>query len=467
MNQLDHHNIIILEPNQARRDHLRSIISRWGYIPFLFEKETICLDNLKPLKPGLVISGSLSAAKTFRFINTLKTINWRLPVLIISNDYAVHDFINMNGFADVSVIGVTFEPSDIKKAISKVKANRPKSITFQDFPLIIGQSPAMLKIKRMIPELSRSKETVLIRGETGTGKGLVAKAIHCRSDRGNNPFIKVNSTDLPHELFKGILFGYGTDASGDVPENKKGKFEAANTGTIFLDDIEKISATLQANLLHALEEGGISKLGGATNEKLDVRIIAATNADLDMLIQRGKFRKDLYFRLNIIEIEIPSLRDRTEDIPLIADYFADKFCMEFGKSCCQMSPKTKNIFSRYHWPGNVRELYNVVKSSVLLGHEESIINQLCLYNQKDNTADFIEGLETIDALAELSEVKNYIKDINKISLKDICREFITRTEKKLMQKALQRTNWNRKKAAMMLKISYKSLLNKIKAYNLA
>ena len=466
MSQSNQHKIIILETKHERRDFLRSLISGWGYTPFSFERETICLDNLSSLNPNLIIVGPLSLERTFRFINTLKMRNRSLPVLIISVDHTIQDFINTNGFADVLVIKTPIEPYEIKKAIRITEGNRFKSIMFHDCPLIIGQNPEMLKIKKIIPELGRSKETVLIKGETGTGKELVAKAIHFRSDRRNNPFIKVNAAEFTQGLFEGKMFGHSAKVFTDAYQENMGKFEVANKGTIFIDEIYKIPATLQANLLRLLEEGGISKFRFNTNKQLDVRIIAATDANLDLLVERGKFRKDLYFRLNVISIKIPPLRKRIEDIPLLAFFFNDGFCGDFGKSHYELSEKIKNLFSCYHWPGNVRELKSVVKSSVLQGNEDSIINKLHLYNQKHKSTNFIGYYENICTLAEFSDVKNYIKDLNKVSLKDICREFITRIEKNIMEKALERTNRNRKKAAAMLNISYKSMLNKIKAYNL-
>ncbi len=466
MAQTDQHKIIILETNQARRDYLRSIISGWGYIPYSFDKETICLDNLSPLNPDLVISGPLSSEKTFRFINTLKMRNRRLPVLIISGDHAVKDFINTNGFADVLVVKAPIEPSEIKKTISRIQENSLKNKMSQDCPLIIGNSPEMVKIKKMISELSCSKETVLVKGETGTGKELVARAIHSWTGGRNNPFIKVNTAALPCELFESELFGDNTGAFTGAHQNKKGMLEVANTGTILLEKIGKMPSSLQAKLLRVLEGESTSNPASETKETVDFRIISTTDADLDLFVETGEFRKDLYYRLNVISIEIPPLRNRIEDIPLLAVFFNDKFCWEFGKSHYDLSNKTKNIFSCYHWPGNVRELKNVVKSSVLLGNEESIVNKLCLNNPKHEFMDFIDCCEDIYTLAELSNITKYLKNLNKVSLKDICRKFTVRAEKKLIKKALEKTNWNRKKAAILLDISYKSLLNKIKTYNL-
>jgi DNA-binding NtrC family response regulator len=455
------HNIVILETDQVRRDYLRSIISGWGYAPFSFDKETICLDNLSTLNPSLVISGDLSLGKTFRFVNTLKMRKHSLPILIISQDYAIQDFIDTNLFDDIFVISTPVEPSEIKKAIRKIQGNRLKNKMSKDCPLIIGNSPEMMKIKKMIPELNRSEETVLVQGEAGTGKELVARAIHFNSERRNNPIIKIDTASLSRKSIETKPFQNNPGTFSPAHRNTKAMFKAANTGTVFLDHIEKTPASFQAELLQILDAEGISKLCPEEKETVDVRFIASTSADLSRLVEKGEFRKDIFYRLNVIRINIPPLRTRIQDIPLLAIFFNDKFCEDFGKSHYDLSEKTKNILMRYHWPGNVRQLENMVKHSVLLGNEFS------MFNPRHPSADFINYSEDIYNIAELSDVKRYLKDLSKVSLKDICREFLTRIEKKIMKEALKKTKWNRKKAAILLDISYKSLLNKVKAYDLS
>ena len=467
MTTISQHNIVILETNQMRRDYLRSIISGWGYSPFSFDKETICLDNLSTLSPGLVISGDLSLERTFRFVNSLKMKNRCLPVLIISGDYAIQDFIDTSLFDDIFVISTPVDPSEIKMAIRKIQGNRLKSKMYQDCPLLIGNSLEMQKIKKMVLELSGSKETVLIQGETGTGKELLARAIHFKSDRRKNPFIKINTAEFSREFFGNEPLGFNPGAFSDAEWNIEGIFEVADTGTVFLDHMEKAPPSSQAELLQVLDAGGISKLGTEKKKTVDVRIIASASADLGLLVEKGEFRKDLFYRLNVIRIDIPPLRNRIRDIPLLAVFFNDMFCGELGRSHFNLSKKTKNILSCYHWPENVRELENVVRHSVLTGNEDSMLNKSYLPNQWNTSADHMDFTEDIYTVAELSDVKKYLKDLNKVSLKDICREFITRAEKKIMKQALEKTNWNRKKAAILLDISYKSLLNKIKAYDLA
>jgi DNA-binding NtrC family response regulator len=461
MNPPNNNNIVILETNPTRRDYLRSILSQLGYSPISFDRETICLDNLPLLNPHLVISGSLSSERTFRFVNTLKIRNNGIRILVISDDHAVQKFLNINGFDDVVLLRPSIEPNEIKRAINKIQNTSLRNNSVQGCPLIVGNSPGMVKIKKMISELRDSKDTVLIQGEPGTGKELVARAIHYFSNRRNNPFVKVKVSGLLNEWH-----GCEEDDLGRVHQNKKRIFEPANTGTIFLDRIEKATASFQTKMLQVLD--GKSSLGPGDEiiNKVDARIIAASRENLNLLVKKKDFRKDLFYRLNVISIKIPPLKNRTEDIPLLADFFNDRFCGELGRCYGDISQKTKDILSRYHWPGNVREFKNVIKNIVLPADKDNIPIKFIENNKQHESINFTDYKQDFSAIPDISNIKRYLKDLNKISLKDIQREFITRTEKKIMKEALAKTNWNRKKASILLDISYKSLLNKIKAYNL-
>jgi DNA-binding NtrC family response regulator len=324
-------------------------------------------------------------------------------------------------------------------------------------PLIVGNNPEIVKIKEMIPELSHSSETILLKGEKGTGKELVAKVIQHKSDRRENPFVKVNCSVLTNEMSENELLGRNAKAIKDLNQRKKGVFSVADTGTLFFDEIGQLPPAYQAELLLFMEQNGMSKTVAKAEEKIDVRVIASTSADLESLVKTGIFLKKLYNRLNVISIIIPPLRYRLEDIPLLSDFFTDKYCDELGKNHYRLSQKTKNVFFRYHWPGNVLELENIIKGSVALGNEDNLINQL---NGQSRTNEYTHNF------AEFADTNKRIQDSGNLPLKDICREINAQAEQRLMKQALEKTNWNRKKAATMLNISYKSLLNKIKAYNL-
>ena len=325
-------------------------------------------------------------------------------------------------------------------------------------PAIIGNSPEIVKIKKMIPDLSNSTEPVLLKGERGTGRELVAKVIQYQSDRKDNPFVKVNCKALTNGMSNAELLGGNASPFKDLKQHENGIFSVADTGTLFLDEIGQLPAAYQAELLLLVEKDGELKQETGANKNVGARIIASTMNDVKSLVDKGSFLENLYYRLNVIGIKIPPLRNRLEDIPFLADFFAEKYCTELGKSHYRLSRKTKNIFFSYGWPGNVLELENLVKGAVALGNEDSIISQL---DRQDKIKEYTYNL------GDLTNIKNHPKESDDLPLKDICKKINAQAERKLMKQALERTNWNRKKAAMMLSISYKSLLNKIKAYNLS
>jgi len=304
-------------------------------------------------------------------------------------------------------------------------------------PSIIGNSPEIVKIREMLPDLSNTREPVLLKGEKGTGRELVAKVIQYQSERKNDPFVKVNCSTLTNGISKSELLGENAGVFKDLNQHENGIFSVANKGTLFLDEIGQLTAAYQAELLLLVEENSALKPEAGAMENVDVRIIASTSSDVESLVDKGVFFKNLFYRLNVISIKIPPLRHRLEDIPFLADFFAEKYCAELGKSHFRLSRKTKNIFFSYHWPGNVLELKNLVKGAVALGNEESILSQLDTKNKIN---------EYTYNLAELINVKKHINGSGDLPLKDICREINAHAEKKLMKQALEKTNWNRKKA---------------------
>jgi DNA-binding NtrC family response regulator len=456
----DSNNIVILEKNPLYRDYLRSILLQFGYTPISFDRETICLDNLSLLKPYLVISGSLPSERTFRFVNSLKMRNNEIRILIISDDNEIQKFLNINGFDDIFFIPPSNEPNDIKRVINRIQ-NTNFNNDIVKYPLIVGNSPEMVKIKKIISELRDSKDTVFIQGEPGTGKELIARAIHYLSNRKDNPFVKVKVSNLSDEWF-----GNDENELERIHQNKKEMFQLANTGTIFLEGIEEAPVSFQTKMLQVLEPKSALGSGHENTNKIDVRIIAATKENLSLFVEKNDFRKDLFYRLNVISIKIPSLKNRVGDIPLLADFFNDKFCAEFGRCYVDISQKTKDILSSYNWPGNVRELKNVIKNMVLPVDKDNIPTKFIDNRQQFKSFNYINHKQDF-GIPDISNIKRYLRDLNKISLKDIQKEYITRTEKKLLKEVLVKTNWNRKKASILLDISYKSLLNKIKAYNLS
>lgn len=311
-----------------------------------------------------------------------------------------------------------------------------------DQGIFIYASEKMRRIKEIIDQVANTDVTVLIQGESGVGKEVVARSIHLNSQRRDKPFVKVNCAALPAELLESELFGYEKGAFTGAYRRKPGKFELANGGTIFLDEIGEISPYLQAKLLQVMQDHEFSRLGGRSDIKVDLRILVATNRNIEQAVREGRFREDLYYRLNVVNITVPPLRVRKEEIPVFVEYFANKFASKFNKNLRPLPESLLKTFYEYHWPGNIRELENLIQRYLVLGNEEEIIKEIKSLSKHISIPD--GGKKEV------------------ISLKEINKEAIQRVEKEAIYRALEQTNWNRKKTANILKISYKSLLNKMK-----
>ncbi len=461
MNSNQQHKVILLDSDHNRRDYLLALITSQGLTPFIFEKESRCLDNISPLGPDLVISGPLQAHKAYRLINTIKSTSYGLPVMIISNDKAIADFIRTNGFDDISVVDESINPAEIKGTITEKLQNNSNDQSALECPLLVGNTPEMVTIKKIIPELNRLNETVYIQGEQGTGKDLLARVIHFKSDRQDKPFIKINIPEFLAEKAQHNEVDGDGGSLEQVLDDQEALFNLARTGTLYLDEIGVMTPDFQAGLLHFLKK---IQVRGPESAENGIRLIASNSKDLENLVSGGQFRKDLYYRLNVIKIKIPHLRKRMEDISQLADFFTDRYCRQLGKSHYELSDRTKNIFSSYFWPGNVGELENLVRDIVVQGEEDGLVEKLYLLSENERLLNNFEGFL---CAGELARVKGSVEDSDDWSLKDISQKFLGKFEKRLVEKILDSTNWNRRKAAELLGISYKSLLNKIKDYGLS
>jgi two-component system response regulator AtoC len=335
------------------------------------------------------------------------------------------------------------------------------------YPVMIGESAAINSIREDIAKVSDKQVTVLIRGESGTGKELVAQAIHLGSKRSEERFIHVNCAALPSELLESELFGYTKGAFTGATYNKAGRFEKAHKGTIFLDEIGSLSVALQAKILQVLEDQKISRLGSVRETPVDVRIIAATNSNLEEKIAQGTFRSDLFYRLNVISIRVPLLRERKEDIGLLTEYFMHKYSSELGKKPIHIDRGIRDHFQKYRWPGNVRELENIIKGMIALQKKDIVYSELKLEESAFPEEEELGSRVTV--LAQVwddRKIKQMIKGKKHIPLKTITAEYVAEVEEKAIYQALESTRWNRKKAAELLQVSYKTLLNRIEKFHL-
>jgi two-component system response regulator AtoC len=308
----------------------------------------------------------------------------------------------------------------------------------------------MQPIRDLIMKVASTNTTVLLRGESGTGKEVVARAIHKASSRVNKQFLKVNCAALPGELLESELFGHEKGAFTGAYRQKPGKFEAAHQGTLLLDEIGEMPLRLQAKLLHVLQDGEFSRVGGEKIIDTDVRLIAATNRDLEASMRAHQFREDLYYRLNVIEIRVPPLRERREEVAGLVDHFLKKFNAQYGRAV-DIPTDTMRVFVDYHWPGNIRELENAVKRVVVLGTARPVHVEM-LGNLNRGPRMLTPG---VPAMATI------VSPDAPISLKDIARQAAREAERVAIKEVLDRVHWNRAKAARLLQISYKALLYKI------
>ncbi len=313
------------------------------------------------------------------------------------------------------------------------------------FDEIVGKSRVMQDMYEVIKKVADKNVNVLVYGESGTGKELVVRAIHFNSPRYNKPFIKVNCAALPENLLESELFGHERGAFTGATQKRLGRFELADKGTLFLDEISEMSLNNQAKLLRAIQEQEFERVGGNRTIKTDVRIISATNTDLRKAVAEGKFREDLYYRLNVISIRVPSLRERKEDIPLLVDYFINKINKKFGRQIRKLTPVALDALLHHDWPGNVRELKHALERAVILSDGDVIsLNDLPNYFQTTMKVDISHKVKTLELVKKTADF----------------------LEKQLILETLEKCSWNKTKTAQQLGISRRTLFNKIKKYGI-
>jgi two-component system, NtrC family, response regulator AtoC len=343
---------------------------------------------------------------------------------------------------------------------------------------LLGCNANMREVSELISRVADTDVTVLVRGESGTGKELVARAIHAASPRRNRTFVKVNCAALPSELLESELFGFERGAFTGAIQHKPGKFEFANHGTMFLDEISEMQPPLQSKLLQVLQDGEFARLGGREDVRVDVRVVAATNRNLEQAVADGQFREDLYFRLNVVCIAVPPLRQRREEIPTLTQLFLHQYSEHYNRPAFPLAADIMRLFSEHDWPGNVRELENLVKRMVILGTDEPIRKELAnAIATRTRPVGPIPALQApapaapvppppapAAAAAVAASSNGDGRPTTPVigSLKEIARQAAREAEREMIFRTLQQTRWNRREAAQLLGISYKALLYKIK-----
>lgn len=396
-------------------------------------------------------------------LETLKRLleaNRHLNIIMLSCTNEVGTVVEAIRLGAQDYITKPFEKSELDAAL--LKCQQKKKLREENTALreycdqitedlsFLAASPQMVRIRQQILQIAPVDVPVFIMGESGVGKEVVARMIHLRSVRRTQPFVKVNCAALPGELLESELFGYEQGAFTGAVRSKPGKFELANKGTIFLDEIAEMSSHMQAKLLHVLQDHQYSRLGGRQLIEVDVRVLAATNVDVQEAMKSGRFREDLYYRLNVLSIQIPPLRERSQEIPMLFRHFLQQYSEKFNKEAPVPSQHLLDAAVRYEWPGNLRELENFVKRYVILEDDEGSLREL---------VEMSAARQRTAPRAETAAPKE-------MGLKALVRGLKDEAEMEAIAEALEKTRWCRKDAAKMLGISYKALLYKMRQFNL-
>jgi two-component system, NtrC family, response regulator AtoC len=449
--------ILVADDEESVRKLLAAVLRREGY-----EVETAvdgedALAKFKAIRPILVIMDirmpNMDGLCAFKAI---RKINWEVIVILMTAYAAVDTAVEAMKIGAYDYLIKPFNIDEVKLLVRRamqvhtlteeVKVLHRELHDNYRLDKILTNSSKMKDLYKIIGKVANTNTTTLIVGESGTGKELIANTIHYNSNRRHGPFIKINCGALPEGLLESELFGHEKGAFTGAIMRKPGRFELANTGTIFLDEIGEISPSLQVKLLRVLQEREFERVGGTETIKTDIRVIAATNRNLEEMVAKGTFREDLYYRLHVMLIKIPPLRERKEDIRLLADYFLHKFALESNKEMTAFDMETLVVMEDYHWPGNVRELANVVERAVIMSTGSIVFP------------------EDLSSHLTRKEMPAFSFDVDCVgqSLKEI----VKRIERKVIKQALLKNSGNKMKTAKELGMSRRALLYKVQEYDI-
>lgn len=456
-------NILLVDDDQSLRNMLSFVLGKEGY---QVEEAVSGLDALKKLKGrkyDLVISDiRMPDLNGIELLKKIKTHEQDLPVIMITAYAATHDAIEAMKLGAEDYIMKPFNLEELKiiinkslhkKSIEKENIELKQKLSDKEkFENIVGSDPKMGKIFELISTVAQTDSTILISGESGTGKELIARAIHAKSRRADQKFISINCGALPENLLESELFGHKKGAFTDAYQDKEGLFEAASQGTLFLDEISEMSQKMQVKVLRAIQEKVIRRVGGNQEIAVDVRIITATNRDLAESIEKGEFRSDLYYRLNVISIKVPPLRERKDDIPILMQYFLQRYNQKFAKNIQSFEKKVLECFVNYRWPGNVRELENFIERGVAL-EKGTVIGASSL------PAEVIYNMDPAQNSGADWPAQLGAGDFN-------FNQYLDNLSKNIIIKALELSNGNVKKTAQLLQVNYRSLRYLIEKYKL-
>jgi two-component system, NtrC family, response regulator AtoC len=455
--------ILIADDDAAVRSYLARFLSSCGYLTMAVESgdEAILRMKGQPTPDLVLLDVMMPGTNGLEVLAHLKKVNPNVPVIILSGVGHIKTVVEAIRLGAADYLSKPFEEEElqltIRNALEKlelrdeVKLLRRQLAESEDQELGISSNSKMVRVREIARQVADTDVPVLITGESGVGKEVLARYIHVHSGRADQPYVKVNCAALPHDLLESELFGYERGAFTGAVSDKPGKFELAGRGTLLLDEIGEMSPPLQAKLLHVLQDNEYSRLGGKRVVQVHARVLASTNRRLEESVSRGEFREDLYFRLNVIAIEIPPLRERRDDIPLLCSHFVTKYRDKYKSPVLQLPRELMESFMRFDWPGNIRQLENTVKRYLILPDSDVMLSS--------STPVSSESKPPV-------EVEPRVSAPQPLYLKEVGAHAAEQAERELVLRTLEQTHWNRKEAARMLNISYKALRNKLKKWNL-
>src|SRR5216117_305078 len=379
---------MVVDDDLAMCNFLRSFLSDRGYAAITVGNAEEAVKQYHADRPAAVILDMVMPGTMdgLAALEAFKKIDREVPIIVLSGQGRTTTVVAAMKLGAADFVSKPFDEDDLEAPLAnalkqhqlscEVATLRQQLQSQSKYKMLFGHSERMAEVRDLIDRVADTDVTVLVRGESGVGKELVARALYASSLRRDRPFVKVNCAALPTELLESELFGFERGAFTGAIQHKPGKFEFANHGTMFLDEIGDMSFPLQAKLLQVLQDGEFARLGGKHDVKVDVRVIAATNRDLEQMVTLGQFREDLFFRLNVVCINLPPLRERRDEIPILSDYLMKKYSVQYNKPYSELSQETMRLLMDYDWPGNIRELENLIKRAVVLSSEEPIRKEI-------------------------------------------------------------------------------------------
>jgi len=449
-------NILVVDDKDSMRNMLTETLMEEGYRVDCAEDGGKAVDLVRNKSYDLVLTDlKMPNMDGLSVLSSIKEIDTETAVIVMTAYGTIEDAVNAMKQGAYDFITKPFDTEHLCVLVNRALENRrlvaentllrEEIFAGHGFSNIIGTNRRMVELSEMVQKVARSDASVLLQGESGTGKELFARAIHSLSDRKDRPYITINCAAIPRELLENELFGSEKGAFTGAHARKMGKFEIANSGTIFLDEIGDMDIALQAKLLRVLQEKSFERLGGTKPIDVDVRVIAATNMDLTELIKVKRFREDLYYRLSVFPLNIPPLRERIDDIRALTEYFVDKYCREMKKPVKSLTKEAEALLEKYHWPGNVRELENTIERAVILAEGKKITPEhLAIRLRRTNEIQLREGA----------------------GLKEIGAHAQRQAERATIIRVLKEVRGNKRKCAKVLKIDYTTLFDKIKKYEI-